>query len=412
MSIRSAFALGLNLKDTAPQTASDIKEERYRIWWSLFILEHSLVVMTGRHSYITDNCYTTPLPLPFAEDTLPDADITPMLSDLSVRKSYLETPRPAADSTASKAQPQRRGTGSSTKTHPSSSNSWLQTVEPSGSLYFLYLVKLSLIAHEAQDTLYAPTVTERSWDSIERDINFLQLRTGYWLSSLPDSYNFRSSEGMPAFRRERLSLAFLFHSIEIVLARPCLCRFESQRPPGSKKEGFAPKNATQCVESACSLLKLIPDHVDAMAEFLEFAPWWCLPHYVMQAAVVLILELSMRSKHLPDEEQQVTDLMKRAVRFFQQMSSVSLSADRCWRICEWFIRRLAPWVSLDVSRFPYQQHHTQDNNPDTWTAASMMAPSTMVSDFDEVLPFDPNTGEITGSFFPAWGADGETGRTM
>ena len=51
IAIRAAAGLGLNMRNESPRTPDALKEIRYRVWWSLYVLEHQLGNMTGRPNF-------------------------------------------------------------------------------------------------------------------------------------------------------------------------------------------------------------------------------------------------------------------------------------------------------------------------------------------------------------------------
>ena len=68
IAVRAATGLGLNMRNESPITSDALKEIRYRVWWSLYVLEHQLGNMTGRQTSISDETCTSPLPAPVDED--------------------------------------------------------------------------------------------------------------------------------------------------------------------------------------------------------------------------------------------------------------------------------------------------------------------------------------------------------
>src|SRR5437763_6705819 len=68
IAIRAACGLGLNMRNESPRTTDALKEIRYRVWWSLYVLEHQLGNMTGRPTSVSDEYCTTPVPAPLDED--------------------------------------------------------------------------------------------------------------------------------------------------------------------------------------------------------------------------------------------------------------------------------------------------------------------------------------------------------
>jgi hypothetical protein len=54
--------LGLNIRSEVSDLSDVAKEQRVRLWWSLYSLECSLNELTGRPTCISDRDISTPLP--------------------------------------------------------------------------------------------------------------------------------------------------------------------------------------------------------------------------------------------------------------------------------------------------------------------------------------------------------------
>ncbi|KAJ5613417.1 hypothetical protein N7510_006611 [Penicillium lagena] len=85
--IRSAITMGLNLPIGTSRISQRSKETRYRLWWSLFVLETDLCVMTGRPPSTTRIDCATPLPVSFQEDNLETGSVPKRLVDPEARNT-------------------------------------------------------------------------------------------------------------------------------------------------------------------------------------------------------------------------------------------------------------------------------------------------------------------------------------
>ncbi|KAL2003718.1 hypothetical protein VTN02DRAFT_2621 [Thermoascus thermophilus] len=450
--VRGAEALGLHLRNVGIYTSDTSKEIRYRVWWSLYTIEHLLSVMTGRPSCIVDSTCTTPLPVPFDESDFQKEEVAQLISNPS-RKSSTVQDRAADSNTPAPDQMEATNTEAPTsKVSEIGSAEWLKSLPPSMSLYFLQFSTLTSIAKRVNIKLYSAEAVQSPWPSIEFTIQSLMLETDSWLSNLPEPYDFTSLQTSQSILSQRMSLAFLFYSIKTAITRPCLCRLDPGHSQGNKAYDFCSKTAAECVESACHMLKLLPDTPDAVL-LHKISPWWCILHYLMQATTVLLLELAFRAQHVPEKAETVSKATKKAIEWLYDMSKSSTASYRAWKLCDDFLHRLAPHVGIDVSDLPCNNsssggsnnepsiasnNNNNDADPATvnLTAAATPLdtlncplmdqtttapvppfaygleqpeileflkpekPLSIRSGYDEYLPYDPATGQITGSFFP------------
>ncbi|KAK2763884.1 hypothetical protein FQN54_009502 [Arachnomyces sp. PD_36] len=419
--LRSAIALGLNLKNTAPDIDPALKEFRYRIWWSLLIIERLLGNMTGRPTCLMDGVSTLPLPLPFEEDRFQEEEISALLNDVPRRNTLF----PGTESRV--ATTQSTG-GSSEPVSPQQSTSseskeWLHSIPPNDSLYFYYSTDLTLLAQDVLNQLYTTKAAQTPWPEIIQTITSLQRKINTWFSNLPPCYDFTDQQHPHIYRKEKLRLAMLYYSSKILITRPCLCRVSRRDPQSRKPNDESVVIAAECVESACSMLRQLPDVPDAIS-LNQSSPWWCLIHYLMQATTILLLELSFHSQHVPGQTDKVSGSAKKAILWLHDMAKYSATSQRAWALCDDFARRLAPHIALDMNDLPstLTPHVGRPAPPESpnMSIDPPQQPFTAVdqsighlsgpfsgdvhfppsNDYDEFLPFDPVTGEITGSLFP------------
>ncbi|KAJ5901681.1 hypothetical protein N7495_002209 [Penicillium taxi] len=469
--VRGALALGLHLRNLGSCTSDTSKEIRYRVWWSLYTIEHLLSVMTGRPSCIIDSSTTTPLPVPFDESEFQKDDVAHMISTAGrsllsqVDRVPLSNSKIAANlDSSTDSDITETPTASDTKI---SRTEYLKSLPPCMSLYFLQLTSLTKIAKRMTVKLYGPEAQQSPWATTEFTIRSLMLDLDSWFMDLPTAYDFTSTQTSQCPLSQRMNLAFLFYSTKVGITRPCLCRLDPASAEGDKTHESCTKTATECVEAACHMLTLFPDTPDA-AMLYNISPWWCTLHYLMQAATVLLLELAFHAQHVPERAMMVSKVAKKALDWLSTLSKTNIASKRAWKLCDGFLRRLAPHVGIDVSELSDNENDESSvtsffGAPKTTDASQMVElddvtfdPSAVLpivtptagsvnadmdsiacspmdqfgppleipvsleiepdileqfqkpetceserSSYDDYFPYDPATGQMTGSFFPA-----------
>ncbi|KAJ5523927.1 hypothetical protein N7494_010577 [Penicillium frequentans] len=350
--VRGALALGLHLRNVGSCTSDTSKEIRYRVWWSLYNVDHLLSVMTGRPSCIVDNCCTTPLPVPFDESDFQRDEVAQLISTTG-RAALSPMDRMSLSNSAasleSTADSDTNDTPMETDTKMSRAE-YLKSLPPCVSLHFLQLTSLNTIAKRMTVKLYSPEALQSPWASTQFAIQSLMLEIDSWFMNLPSAYDFTSTQTSQCPLGQRMGLAFLFYSTKIGITRPCLCRLDPSPAEGDKTHEFCSKTAAECVESACHMLTLFPDTPDA-ALLHRISPWWCTLHYLMQAATILLLELAYRAQHVPEKAIMVSKAAKKALDWLSTLSNSNMASERAWKLCNGFLRRLVPHVGIDVDDF-------------------------------------------------------------
>ena len=350
--VRGALSLGLHLRNEGPCTSDVSKEIRYRVWWSLYTIEHLLTVMTGRPSCIADNFCTTPLPVPFDECEFQKEEVARL-----IRSPYRGSSQGQLDGIV--MQPATPGLSAldpdagdaGTKDTETGSVEFLKGLSPCMSLYFIQLASLTAISKRMMVKLYSPEAALSPWPTTEFTIQSLMLEIDSWLMDLPSVYDFTSTQTSQCPASQRMSLALYFYSTKLGIARPCLCRQDSTSFHDDKTNEFCNNTAAECVESACHMLTLLPETPDA-AMLNKISPWWCILHFIMQSTTVLLLELALKTQHVPDKEAMVSKAVKKAVEWLFSLSKENAASGRAWKLCDGYLRRLAPHVGLDISDLP------------------------------------------------------------
>ncbi|EAW11240.1 putative C6 transcription factor [Aspergillus clavatus NRRL 1] len=353
ISLRSAVTMGLNLRSEGNAIAHVSKETRYRVWWSLYMLDVSLCVMTGRPPSSTDEFRTTPLPVPFKEEDFSDDRVVQLIADQEARNVFMEA-LSAMGSAQSRTEAISVSTPETAEQPLFSSNrecdqvasSAIDFLTPNISLYFLYQVELGLIVRETIDTLYAPGAARKSWREIEMAISALNVKADTWLSKLPPAFHFR--HGTRVFEQQRSTLAFRFYSTKIIIAQPCLSHLTRQapgtEPPGTSCEVMA----AECVDFACHMLDLLPAAPDASWVY-RVSPWWNVLHYLMQSMAVLLTQLLLRADVGSAKYNTVLEKIYKATHWLSEMSVNDPSSQRAWLVCHHFISHYAPAVDIGAA---------------------------------------------------------------
>lgn len=464
--VRGALGLGLHLQNVGVCTSDSSKEIRYRVWWSLYNVEHLLGVMTGRPSCIIDSSCTTPLPVPFDESDFQKEEVAQLIS-VTGRGTSSPLDRMSFSSSTANLDSTADSDTNDTPVESDTKRShveYLKSLPPCMSLYFLQMTSLTTIAKRMTTKLYSPEALQSPWASIEFTIQSLMLGIDSWFMNLPSAYDFTSTQSSQCPVGQRMGLAFLFYSTKIGITRPCLCRLDSSPPEDDKTHEFCSKTAAECVESACHMLTLFPDTPDA-ALLHRISPWWCTLHYLMQATTVLLLELAFHSQHVPEKANMVLKAAKKAIDWLSALSKTSMASERAWKLCDGFLGRLAPHIGVDVNEMSDNDGSSSnslfdapdgigsteagedsivdelsfDQSTTVPTAESIAAEMDSIAcspmkqpvspldmsvsynleapdlldtltksenslsglPYDDLFPYDPATGQITGSFFPS-----------
>jgi Fungal specific transcription factor domain len=424
------------MRNDSSRTPDTSKEIRYRVWWSLYAVEHQLSMTTGRPTSVPDHAYTAPLPIPMEEDAFHSQHAMTMLgADMQKNARYPGLLHRSPKNPSSAASSSDRSRSASKPTSASRSPStpqhldfeWAKNVPPSCSLYFLHYIKLTKIAQASLDRIYTPEAMQTTWSKVQSVMSELEQTIQDWHSNLPAALDFKRKQRDQNLVQQRMCLGFSYYSIQIIVHRPCLCRLDRKIPSQSmKSREFNRVAAATCVDSARDMLQMLPDEPNAVG-LNRTGPWWCIVHYLMQATVVLLLELSFRADHMPERAESVFDGAKKAVRWLHNLGEESHSARRGWALCNSMLREAAPKIGREVHQLPEQppgslsepsyRHagrsvaryspatsgpalmYTTPQSGDNFTVTQQdLANMTMFSGYDEYASY--SGGEAPMSFFP------------
>lgn len=377
MALRSALSLGINLRLTDDRTQDASKEARCRLWWSIYSLEHLLTSMHGRASCVGESLCSVPPPIPIEEDFFDQPEAQRLLSDRVFREAQLRLTLFEADTTTQNGAV------------------WATACEPCPSLFFYFLIDLSLISQAVLNKVYSIEGVRQGSSQTEYRLQKYSLRMDRWLSKLPPSYQFTipaagpwhlnhaqlDNESAP-FTRERVCLAMSYYSARITLCRPCLPQHPPHPTGPTTSQEMNPRTklrldmATHCLQAACSLISILPDKPD-VTWLAHFTPWWSVLHFLMQATTALLLSLShcsllspsntsshpstasapthAHAHYLPLLETDLTAVIaqtKKALWWIHAMASVDPAARRAFVLCDGATRKIAPALRVDLKDWP------------------------------------------------------------
>ncbi|KAJ9609222.1 hypothetical protein H2200_006994 [Cladophialophora chaetospira] len=358
--IRAAGALGMNMRNDSTELKDSLKEIRYRLWWALYVLEHRLCNMTGRVNCVMDEHVTTPLPVPLEEEQF-DGEEGQKLLD-KVRQQGDRAPSSNSLSPSIGSTPSTDRSRSQTKVDSRSPSmpgggqsgdlEWAKDVQPNSSLYFLHLVQLTRVTQSIFHSLYNPAAASGSWSDIQAKVKDLDDRLEHWYRKLPPAFAFRRKQRERGSYEHRLNLGFFYYSTKMTVHRPCLCRLDRKIPGQSNKSlEFNRNSAAACVESAMEMLQLIPDEPNAVG-LIRVGPWWNILHWLVQATTILMLEISFRVNHMPEEAETILESSKKGIRWLHALAEENASARRAWSTCNGLFRDAAKKIGRTIDDLP------------------------------------------------------------
>ncbi|KAJ5771488.1 uncharacterized protein N7511_003539 [Penicillium nucicola] len=338
IAICSALAMGLNLRNESQIVAPLSKEIRYRVWWSLYVLDTSLAGITGRPSRINEAFCTTPPPVPFEEG---DLNVRLAQKDFNENKDLTQSAlnffNDVGRSSLKNDQDKDGLLGRSVSRCQLLSTETIvlsipESPQPSDSLSFSYGVELTILMREAIDKIYAPGTTHKQWVEVERMIASFNTKANTWLASLPASYQFQKiSENRP-LRHQLSRVALQFYSVKLVITQPCLQRIlHSITTASDASEEVSDPMTETCIRAAGQLLDLLPDEPN-LTWLHGVVPWWCALHYLMQTITINLTELFLRTKAGTNENIAISMKLEKALAWLKTLSKVNISAQKAWLI--------------------------------------------------------------------------------
>ncbi|KAF2703841.1 hypothetical protein K504DRAFT_507750 [Pleomassaria siparia CBS 279.74] len=335
ISLRFALAVGLHLRNEDPQAPQDKKESSVRIWWSLHSVECLLSSITGRPCIIANEDCTVPLP-----------QILPETKD---------NRKPSRSSRSSRGGRYEYSTTSS-GTSPTTSSGTSEAVSRSegrvvASPFLHAHIEIGLTTRKVLKKLYSARTSMVSWESIQSYIASLRRELDLWATSALSDAAESPHLGIDSHSdREKILLGFHYHSMRILITRPCLCRLERRIHGQSHgSSNFNQRMAEDCVQSAQNLTLLLPDHPDPVYMYQK-GPWWCLVHNIMQAMAVFLLEMLYHGTHLNTRDNEdVPKCIKKLLRWLRAMRNNNPVAGRAYKLIVNILKSGETRVQADIT---------------------------------------------------------------
>ena len=307
--------------------------------------------MTGRPTSFSETDCNAPAPLPLEEDSFSGTDPSNPPNLVLLRSLSSQGPRQTEGGVST---PSSTGYSSKFKMSPvgsisPASQERMQVIAPCNALYFKYHTALSNFTNEVLTRLYRANGMSKSWADVQSTIATLNSKLEKWRAELPNVFDFTKRQRDQQFVRQRMSLGFSYYSILVIINRPCLCRIDRKIANLSgKAQDFNRETAMKCVHAPRDMLEMLPQEPNAIGLY-KVAPWWCLVHHLVQAATVLMLELSFRSDHMPNEVEEIFDSTKKAIDWLRSLSQVDEAAKRAWSLCNEMFHKVAPMVGRSLA---------------------------------------------------------------
>ncbi|KAF9698111.1 hypothetical protein EKO04_003483 [Ascochyta lentis] len=275
VALRFAYTLGLHVRNEDPSATASKRETLIRTWWSLYSLERTLSVITGRPSMIVESNCSVPLPIPITEEQISE----------ELEAAY--RPRKGSSSVVSMSHSWSNGTVDFPRTPVG-----LGATEANSGSYFRAEAQLSVITQNILTSLYSASSLTRPSGDNQHEMTQLGQRLDRWVLSLPKELNFQDpvSKTCKTFARERMLLGFQLCSARILVGRPCLTT-RKQALREVNEASFARRMGNSCIEAAKTVVDFLPDEPNARFIY-DQGPWWCIIHHLMQAVSVFLLGLS------------------------------------------------------------------------------------------------------------------------
>lgn len=337
--MRSGCALGMHLRNEDSQTGAAAKELNSRIWWANYALERLVSAMIGRPSLAMGYLCSVPLPLPLSSDDIENSIIQSKFGNIGKRPVLYQ--RSLGGSQAMDLSAQQNLDYDATDSDPANSGSYLKSIVNLGEIT------------QAALALYAANTIRESWESVQRSIAQENDALDAWATNLPEGLNFLHISRVTdyKYRCEQNTLGIMYHSTKILVTRPCLCRLDRRiSHQTANSNTFNQRAALLCVASAKSIANLLSDAVaNNIALLYHTGPWWQMLHVIMQALMVLLLEIALESGHFPQDRQDIVPSVKKLLRWLRVMRVNNRMAIRAYSLSLGILNQLAPIIKL-VSR--------------------------------------------------------------
>ena len=326
LAIRCAQSLGLHLSNVTPSMPGAEKDYQAKIWFALVAFERCLCTMTGRPSMVNDQSCTV---------TLPQVDDSRRRSSASASQSKT--------SPSERRESIRIGEGQSGLSPPSQSpeSSVLEVA------FFRRFTQLASISQEVLSSLYGPNVREEPSADVLKLLENYDRRLTSWRNNLEDFLKTPNTEAgdHPGMAAPCIALTLFFHTLRVLINRPCLCTSESKDFLESTRSAVV-----RCLHSARFIMKMLRN--TPISLLLHDNPmWWMLLHHHKRALSVIVLELAFRAEHMPSQTEELLADAKFGVEWASKMAKTSNAAGFTAMSMARYLQLAARRVGIEVGRY-------------------------------------------------------------
>lgn len=286
-----------------------------RLWWGLYSLEASTSTILGRPSFLVEDFCSVPLPLPLS--------IQQISNETGIKGPYENLSSGAVQVDEARSQPNNSGS------------------------YLRSIAKSDIITQKIHVKLYSPAVVAKSWKHMQQAMGHLYEELEAWLSALPSGLSFLQANVGTSFQSERHTLHMHYIENKILITRPCMCRLDARIPNQTEASAhFTQRTAQSCVEAAHAFSDLLSESMD-ITYLSKLGPWWSLAHNLMQALVVLLLEMSYGTTHFRNKD--ILAPVKNLIRGLRTLARRSQAAERAYAVALDALKSIAAKSTIDIS---------------------------------------------------------------
>ncbi|RMZ74495.1 fungal specific transcription factor domain-containing [Pyrenophora seminiperda CCB06] len=294
IAMRSAFSLGLHIRDGDFSIPSLQDQSMVRTWWSLHALESLLSSITGRPSIIPNENITTPLP-----SAIPEVQIQDTTTSTDTR--FLD-----ADA------------------------------------------NLNLLTQQVISDLYTQRRSSPSWDYIQQTIVSLVGDLDKWaVDCIPQFYQ-EPWNPTPGQQREVFMLKLQYYRLKILTTRPSLRRIERCYEAGNDEFNSLDQSvADMCIQAAQDVASLLAAEPNPTSLY-EKGPWWCIVHNIMQSIAVLMNAIACAGNFYDPNKKSAT-AVRQLISWLRGLRETNNVAARAYQVVYSIVKTSDPNVWVDIA---------------------------------------------------------------
>ncbi|KAL1953994.1 hypothetical protein VTO42DRAFT_1849 [Malbranchea cinnamomea] len=322
--IRYAYTRALHLVNVTPDLTVE-KELEIKVWHSLCSVEQFLAALTGRPTSLQGRFISARFP--------------------RFNESHNSPSRLFVGSFARSGNSDR-----ATKTE----------LDPALASWNVLVAgrHLDAIVSDVLVELYSASTVNCTWAHVQRSVARLDMRLERWKNEVVPGLLLQADpiDARQYPSRERMYLLLRFYATSILINQVSLCearKLSSAIPSQSEaSKRMDNDSAARCVSAARNLIQLLPVNVDAV-EFYRTTPWWCALHYLVQAGVVLMAEISYGCSHTPPSQtESLINESYLVLRWLYTLSPTSYPAYRAWLSLSRLLRLVLAKTGRDSANTP------------------------------------------------------------